>query len=62
MQKDQDSRSPKIIRIKRGINGHRYAAYTSSGRFIGNLDRLSDARKHWKKEIEMGLVKLVREL
>lgn len=54
--------NPKIIYIKRGTNGHRYAAYTSSGRFIGNLDRLSDARKHWKKEIEMGLVKLVRKL
>lgn len=52
----------KIIYIKRGANGHKYAAYTSSGRFIGNLDRLSDARKHWKKEIEMGLVKLIREL
>lgn len=54
--------NPKIIYIKRGANGHKYAAYTSSGKFIGNLGRLSDARKHWKKEIEMGLVKLVREL
>lgn len=62
MRVPSEIHDPKIIYIKRGTNGHRYAAYTASGRFIGNIDRLGDARKHWKKEIEMGLVKLVREL
>ncbi|MDY4923327.1 hypothetical protein [Frisingicoccus sp.] len=51
-----------IIRIRRGLNGFPYAAYNNAGHFITNLDRLADARKHWKKEIELGLVKLVREL
>lgn len=51
-----------IIRIRRGLNGYPYAACNNAGHFITNLDRLADARKHWKKEIEWGLVKLVREL
>lgn len=53
---------PKIIYIRRGINGFPYAAYTQKGQFIGNFRHLRDARKHWKKEIKWGLVHLVREL
>ena len=51
-----------IIRIRRGLNGYPYAACNNDGHFITNLDRLADAIKHWKKEIELGLVKLVLEL
>lgn len=51
-----------IIYIRRGKNGFPYAAYTASGDFIGNLERLRDAREHWKRQIKLGIVKLVREL
>lgn len=50
------------IRIRRGINGHRYAACKEDGTFIQNFDRLSDVRKHWEMEIKWGRVKLIREL
>ena len=51
-----------IIRVRRGINGHRYAACREDGTFIQNFDRLSDVRKHWEMEIKWGRVKLIREL
>lgn len=50
------------IYIRRGKNGYKYAAYTENGDFIGNLERLRDAREHWKRQIKLGIVKLVREL
>lgn len=52
----------KIIRIRRGINGYKYCACSDNGKYIGNLEHLRDARLHWKKEIEWGLIKLIREL
>lgn len=52
----------KIVRIRKGLNGFNYSACTDSGQFICNFNKLSDARKHWKTELKMGLVVLVREL
>lgn len=54
--------NPTVIKIRRGLNGHRYAAFNSKGQFICNFDKLSDARKHWDIEIKLGLVVLIREL
>ena len=53
---------PKIIYIRRGINGFPYAAYTKNGSFICNFSNLRDAKKRWEKEIKMQLVRLVRDL
>lgn len=53
---------PKIIYIRRGINGYPYATCTERGQFITNLDRLEDARKIWGIEIKLGLVELKRDL
>ena len=50
------------IYIRRGKNSYKYAAYTESGDFIGNLEHLRDARKHWKHQIKSGIVQLVRDL
>lgn len=52
----------KTIYIRRGKNGHPYAAYTESGQFITNLDRLGDARKIWGIETKLGLIELKRDL
>ena len=52
----------RIIKIKRGLNGFKYSAWTNTGGFIGNFNKLSDIREHWKIEIKSGLVVLVREL
>lgn len=52
----------KTIYIRRGINGYSYTAYTESGQFITNLDRLADARKIWGIEIKLGLIELKRDL
>lgn len=54
--------TPTIIRVRRGINGSRYSACNAHGHWIGNLEHLSDARKHWGNEIRWGVVALVREL
>ena len=51
-----------IIKIRKGINGHKYSACDASGCFVGNLDRLADARRIWGLEIRYGKVKLIREL
>lgn len=53
---------PTIIKVRRGINGHRYCACKENGCFIGNFDKLSDVRKHWALEIRRGQVILIREL
>ena len=53
---------PKIVYIRRGLNGFPYAAYTAGGRVIAIFRHLRDARKHWEKEIKWGLVRLVRDL
>lgn len=50
------------IYIRRGKNGYKYAAYTASGGFIGNLEHLRDAREHWNHQIKAGIVQLVRDL
>ena len=52
----------KIIKIRRGLNGFRYAAYNEKGIFIANFEKLADIRKHWKWEIDHGMIKLTREL
>lgn len=52
----------KIIKIRRGLNGFPYAAYSEKGIFIANFKKLADAREHWKWEINHGMVKLIREL
>ena len=36
------------IYIRRGKNGYKYAAYTASGDFIGNLEHLRDCLVHNK--------------
>lgn len=51
-----------IIRVRRGINGFKYSACNNNGYFIGNFEKLSEVRKHWKVEIRWGQVKLIREL
>lgn len=51
-----------LIRVRRGINGYRYAACDEKGYFIRNFEKLSDIRKHWKMEIQWGQVQLIREL
>lgn len=58
---DMPKETTKIY-IRRGKNGYKYAAYTASGDFIGNLEHLRDAREHWKREIKAGIVQLVRDL
>lgn len=56
------SNQPSIIKVRRGINGHKYSACDKNGNFIGNFDKLSDVRQHWLHEIKWGQVKLVRKL
>lgn len=56
------TREKTIIRIRKGINGHKYSACNKDGYFIGNFDKLADVRKHWKNEIKWGQVELIREL
>lgn len=51
-----------IIKVRRGINGFKYSACDEHGYFIGNFEKLADARKHWLLEIKWGQVVLVREL
>lgn len=51
-----------IIRIRKGINGYKYSACDHNGNFFRNLEKLSDARRRWSKEIKWGRVVLVREL
>lgn len=51
-----------IIKVRRGINGFRYSACDNNGYFIGNFQKLSDIRRHWKLEIQWGQVQLIREL
>lgn len=53
---------PTIIKVRRGINGFKYAACDANGYFIGNFRKLSDVRKHWSVEIRRGQVQLIREL
>lgn len=54
---------PTVIRVRRGIEGgFRYCACTDNGDPIQGFSRLSDIRKYWKREIQMGYVVLVREL
>ena len=53
---------PKKIIVRRGINGFRYSAYTEKGAFIANFEKLADVRRHWRKELELGRVEIVRQL
>ena len=50
------------IRVRRGINGARYAACSNDGGFIRSFDCLAEVREHWKLEIKLGMVQLIREL
>ena len=49
------------IRVRKG-SGARYAACSNDGSFIRNFDRLAEVREHWKLEIKLGMVQLIREL
>lgn len=51
-----------VIKVRRGINGFKYSACDENGYFIGNFNRLSEIRNHWRREIGWGKVVLVREL
>jgi hypothetical protein len=51
-----------IIRVRRGINGHKYSACDNDGNFLANFEKSGDVRKHWKIEIRCGQVELIREL
>lgn len=55
-------REKTIIRIRRGMGEARYCACDTAGNPIMAFNRLSDIRKHWKREIQWGHVVLVREL
>lgn len=50
-----------IIRVRRGIKT-KYCACDNAGNPIRGFNKLSDIRKHWKKEIKWGYVELIREL
>lgn len=50
-----------IIRVRRGTKT-RYCACDNAGNPIQGFNKLSDIRKHWKKEIKWGYVELVLEL
>ena len=52
----------QIILIRRGLNGHKYAACDSCGNFIGNLDNLRQARKIWGPGIRAGKIQLIKQL
>lgn len=56
------NREKMIIKVRKGINEHKYSACDKDGYFIGNFDKLADVRKHWENEIKWGQVELVREL
>lgn len=51
-----------IIRIRRGHGEARYCACDTNGNPIRGFNKLSDIRKHWKREIQWGHVVLIREL
>lgn len=51
-----------VIRVRKGVNGHRYSACNNQGNFICNFDKLADVRRHWYLEIKWGQVTLIREL
>ncbi len=51
-----------IIRIRRGDGNVRYVACENDGTPIKGFEKLSDIRKHWQRDIQLGYVKLVREL
>lgn len=55
-------RKPTIFKVRRGINSFKYSACDEHGYFIGNFEKLADARRHWRLEIKRGQVVLVREL
>lgn len=55
-------KNPTIIKVRRGINCHRYSACDANGYFLGNFNKLSEVRAHWNTEIRRGQVTLVREL
>ena len=49
------------IRIRRGDGNVRYVACENDGTPIKGFERLSDIRKHWQRDIQLGYVELVRE-
>ena len=51
-----------IIKVRKGINGFRYAICNSQGNWIGNASKLSGIHKEYEWEIKHGYIKLVREL
>lgn len=51
-----------VIKVRRGLNGYKYAACRDNGGFIRNFEKLADVRRHWSKKNKMGVVALVREL
>ena len=50
------------IRIRREDGKVRYIACEDDGTPIKGFERLSDIRKHWQRDIQLGYVELVREL
>lgn len=51
-----------IIKVRKGINGFRYAICNSQGDWIGNATKLSGIHKEYEWEIKHEYIKLVREL
>lgn len=51
-----------IIRIRRGDGKINYFACDNNGTPIKGFHKLADIRKHWKEQIKLGHVELVREL
>ena len=48
------------IRIRRGDGRVRYIACENDGTPIKGFERLSDIRKHWQRDIQLGYVEIVR--
>lgn len=56
-------KDPKVILVRLGIpNKCKYCACDHNSNPIRGFDRLGDVRKHWKKEIKLGRVQIVREM
>lgn len=62
--KDLESDDMKTIIIQKAPKeaAARYVALTETGQLISGFEKLSDIRKEYRAEIELGLVQLQREL
>ena len=52
---------PRIIRMRKGLNGWAYSVCDADGRFIGNFNLAEEIKEHYAYEIKHKLVKIVKE-